>query len=347
MSIFSEKFSRFPQVECEDLECHDTLDTDMRDYSWKTSDKEFLDYLAENDYSVNPFYLNSMQTFITTCMRSLLLDWIVEICSEFYLKRETCHKAISYVDRFLSVSAPVRKEHLQLLGLTACYIAAKVEEISIPRITDFTKSAGNIYTPNDIKVMERQLLKTLKWKILQPTSYTIIDWLMSQWDSYIFITIGVDSQHIKLKDMRGYKKHREMTQLIDASILDIGILKYKPKTIAASACYLVLFKCFKDQKYALLNKGVYCEDYENDYANVFMDLYLNFVCGALEIQRFDELYPCGLFLSQFMDIPISYEPPTICRTGLKPEAHYQEFLGFQTYNPGCIQFLHAKTASNL
>ena len=38
MSIFSEKFSRFPQVECEDLECHDTLDTstldtDMRDYS--------------------------------------------------------------------------------------------------------------------------------------------------------------------------------------------------------------------------------------------------------------------------------------------------------------------------
>ena len=80
----------------------------------------------------------------------------------------------------------------------------------------------------------------------------------------------------------------------------------------------------------------------DQYSDIFMEIYLNFVTVALEIQTFDEMYPCGLFLSKFMEIPISYEFPSICKAGLKPEAHFQEFLGYQTYNPMCIKAFHAR-----
>jgi Cyclin, N-terminal domain len=346
----SEKFSRFPLVNCGDLECNDTLDTstmdtDMPNYFWKTPDRDFLIYLYENDYNVNPYYLESLQPYITSGMRSLLLDWVIEICSEFFLKRETCYKAISYIDRYLSVAPPVRKEYLQLLGLTACYTACKIEEISVPRISDFSKSAGNIYSESEIKAMERQILRFLQWKILQPTTFTVCDWLMVQWDNFSLHTFGHLHQEVALTSMKGYKKHREITQLIDASTLDINILKYKPRIVAACACYLVLFKHFKQQKYRVLltAKETYFEEFEDEYAGIFMELYLNFLLGALEIQSFDEVYPCGVFLSKYMDIQISYESPNICKNGLKPETHFQSFLGFQTYNPVCIQSFSAKS----
>lgn len=348
----SEKFSRFPTLECEDLQCHDTLETSLMDtdMGWRTTDKDFLISLIENEYNVNPYYLDSRQIFITSGMRSLLVDWVMEICSEFFLKRETCYRAVSYIDRFLSESASaIRKEQFQLLGLTSCYIAAKIEEISLPRLMDFSKSAGNIYTVRDINTMERLILQTLQWKTLQPTSFTICDWLMTQWDLYIIATLGENSQNFTLKDMRGYKRHREITQLIDAATLEIGVLRFKPRILAACACYLVLFKTAKEQKYAMLlaGKSFYNEVCAEQYAGLFMEIFMSFIAGALEIHSFDEMYPCGFFMNKFMEIHLSYEFPSICKTGLKPEAHYQEFLGYQTYNPLCIQVLHSRVKSGL
>ena len=348
MSIASEKYSRFPSLECEDLMCNDSLEmspmeTDRQEGLWRTRDKDFLISLFENDYAVNPYYLESRQIFITSGMRSLLVDWVMEICSEFFLKRETCHRAVSYIDRYLSESQPVRKEQFQLLGLTACYIAAKIEEISLPKMSDFSKSAGNIYTAIDIRMMERQIMHILRWKVLQPTSFTICDWLMTQWDSYIE-NIVLSPQGLSLKDMKGYRRYREIIQLLDSATLDIGILRFKPRITAACACYLILFKAAKEQKFSMIlgPVGYYNEALEEQYAAMFMELYLNFIAGALEINSLDQLYSCGVYMSKFMDIHISYEFPNICKTGYKPEVHFQEFLGYQTYNPICIQVLHAK-----
>ena len=353
MALVKEKFSRFPSVECEDLRCNDSLEvspmeTDVQGCVWRTSDRDFLVSLFENEYTVNAYYLESRQMFITAGMRSLLVDWVMEICSEFFLKRETCHRAISYIDRYLSEAQSVRKEQFQLLGLTACYVAAKIEEVSLPRISDFSKSAGNIYTAVDIRMMERLIMQVLRWKILQPTCFTVGDWLMSQWDCYVGGTGGY-SQGLSLKDMRGYRRNREITQLMDSASLDIGILRFKPRMIAACACYLVLFKTAKEQKFCMMlgPSGYYSEALEEQYVAMFMELYLNFIAGALEINSLDELYSCGVFMSKFMDIHVSYDFPNICKTGFKPETHFQEFLGYQTYNPICIQVLHAKVKSGM
>ena len=44
-------------------------------------------------------------------MRAILYDWLMEVCNEFTLKRETYYLATYYIDRFLANSViPVEKD---------------------------------------------------------------------------------------------------------------------------------------------------------------------------------------------------------------------------------------------
>lgn len=60
-------------------------------------------------------------------MRAIMVDWMMEVCQEFLLKRETLHLAVSYVDRFLSRTRDCHKLRVQLVGVAALCIASKVE----------------------------------------------------------------------------------------------------------------------------------------------------------------------------------------------------------------------------
>lgn len=53
----------------------------------------------------------------------VLVDWLVKASCEFALGQESLHLAVRYTDRFLSAKA-VRREYLQLLGVTALMLAA-------------------------------------------------------------------------------------------------------------------------------------------------------------------------------------------------------------------------------
>lgn len=56
-------------------------------------------------------------------MRSILVDWLVEVAEEYRLQTETLYLAVSYIDRFLSYMSVV-KSKLQLVGTAAMFIAA-------------------------------------------------------------------------------------------------------------------------------------------------------------------------------------------------------------------------------
>ena len=43
-------------------------------------------------------------------MRAILYDWMMEICTEFTLKRETFHLAITYIDRAMARMPDIKKE---------------------------------------------------------------------------------------------------------------------------------------------------------------------------------------------------------------------------------------------
>lgn len=49
-------------------------------------------------------------------MRSILLDWITEVCEVYKMHRETYYLAVDYLDRYLSLQTGVAKSQLQLIG---------------------------------------------------------------------------------------------------------------------------------------------------------------------------------------------------------------------------------------
>ncbi|GMT03288.1 hypothetical protein PENTCL1PPCAC_25462, partial [Pristionchus entomophagus] len=66
--------------------------------------------------------------------RFTIIDWMQMVCSEKNLDRETCYRAIEYMDRFM-VKGPElgvlwKCEQYQLLGTTAIYVAYKYEEVN-------------------------------------------------------------------------------------------------------------------------------------------------------------------------------------------------------------------------
>lgn len=63
------------------------------------------------------------QPDVTYSMRSILVDWLVEVAEEYKLQTETLYLAVSFIDRFLSVMSVV-KGKLQLLGTAAMFVAA-------------------------------------------------------------------------------------------------------------------------------------------------------------------------------------------------------------------------------
>lgn len=63
------------------------------------------------------------QPDITYNMRTILVDWLVEVAQEYKLQTETLYLGINYIDRFLSYMSVVRGK-LQLVGTAAMYIAA-------------------------------------------------------------------------------------------------------------------------------------------------------------------------------------------------------------------------------
>jgi len=63
------------------------------------------------------------QPDITFPMRSILVDWLIEVSEEYKLNTETIFLAVNYIDRFLSYMS-VQRARLQLVGTACMFIAA-------------------------------------------------------------------------------------------------------------------------------------------------------------------------------------------------------------------------------
>ncbi len=142
---------------------------------------EILDVKQGYQYEMNsreqqnrPFEYLSKQPNITPQMRAVLFDWLSEVSQEFVLKRQTVHFAYNYIDRYLTkaIEPPIARTRFQLVGVTALWIAAKVEEIFPPRIRDFALSTDGACSEQDILAFEQEMIKHLDWILLPVTCYS-------------------------------------------------------------------------------------------------------------------------------------------------------------------------------
>ncbi|OXB62200.1 hypothetical protein ASZ78_013931 [Callipepla squamata] len=118
---------------------------------------------AEVKYRPKPYYMRK-QPDITTEMRAILVDWLVEVGEEYKLQTETLYLAVNYLDRFLSCMSVLRGK-LQLVGTAAILLAAKYEEIYPPEVDEFVYITDDTYTKRQLLRMEHLLLKVLAFDL--------------------------------------------------------------------------------------------------------------------------------------------------------------------------------------
>lgn len=94
-------------------------------------------------------YMESAQSDINPMMRSILLDWLVEVGQEYRLTSDTLFLAAALIDRFLSL-VDVKRSRLQLVGVTAMLVASKYEEIYAPQVDEFCYITDNTYSREQV-----------------------------------------------------------------------------------------------------------------------------------------------------------------------------------------------------
>lgn len=158
------------------------------------------------------------QTDINQKMREILVDWIIEVHMKFGLMPVVLYMTVQIIDRFLS-RKQVSRSKLQLVGITAMFIASKFEEIYPPEVKDFVYISDKAYTGQEIVKMERAILNALKFEIVFP------------------------SVHSFGKRFAKYATLDERTEnvafyLIDATLQNYEMLQYTPSTVAAAGVNL-------------------------------------------------------------------------------------------------------------
>lgn len=125
---------------------------------------------SEGKYLANPRYMEEVQTDLSHLMRSILVDWLIEVAEEYALEAQTLFLCVGYVDRFLS-RHPVDRAKLQLLGVAAVLLAAKYWEVRAPTVEDLIYISDRTYSRAQVLAMESVLLDTLGFALVQVTPW--------------------------------------------------------------------------------------------------------------------------------------------------------------------------------
>ncbi|KAB1227448.1 G2/mitotic-specific cyclin-1 [Morella rubra] len=172
---------------------------------------------AEDSSQIHDYIVT--QPDLTARMRSILVDWLIEVHRKFELMPETLYLAINVVDRFLSLRTASRRE-LQLVGIGSMLIASKYEEIWAPEVNDFVCISDNAYVKEQILVMEKTILEKLEWLLTVPTPYVFLV-------RYIKASVQSDKE---MENMVFFLAELGLTHYPI-------VTSYRPSVIAASAVY--------------------------------------------------------------------------------------------------------------
>ena len=195
----------------------------------------------------NPDYQKIIsQKEINEHMRSILIDWLIDVHYKFGFTDETLYMTVLIIDRYISYK-PIQKAKFQLLGITALLLSCKHEEIVLPKIEDFIYITDNAYKKTDVFDMENDILDVLNFSLLFPSPIKFYE--------YLALKFNFD----KKKILTG-------KYLMESFMVDLKYVKYRASVIAAACVYIVM-KYYKMENY----KDVYNKKYynlnENDINN--------------------------------------------------------------------------------
>lgn len=181
--------------------------------------REIHDYLHAAQAKFRPAagYMKR-QPDVNEKMRSILVDWLADVHWKFRFVPETLFLAVNFLDRYLEAERVVRTE-LQLVGIAALQLACKVEELVTPEAREFVYVTDNAYSLQQFQEMEGRVLRGLDYALTAPTPLRFFE------------------RYSRIAQLS--KESLCLGQyLLELSLLDVGMLRYKPSLVAAAAVYL-------------------------------------------------------------------------------------------------------------
>jgi hypothetical protein len=180
---------------------------------------EIFDYLKKLEIATlpNADYMEHQED-LEWKMRGILVDWLIEVHTRFHLLPETLFLAVNIIDRFLSTKV-VQLDRLQLVGVTAMFIASKYEEVLSPHVANFKHVADDGFSEQEILSAERYVLTALNYDLSYPNPMNFLR-RISKADNY----------DIQTRTLGKY--------LMEISLLDHRFMNYLPSHVAAASMYL-------------------------------------------------------------------------------------------------------------
>ncbi|XP_034651883.1 G2/mitotic-specific cyclin-B isoform X1 [Drosophila subobscura] len=183
---------------------------------------DIYDYLykVEIEQPIHPDHLAG-QKEVSHKMRAVLIDWINEVHLQFHLAAETFQLAVAIIDRYLQVVKNTKRSNLQLVGVTALFIATKYEELFPPAVNDFVFITDDTYSAREIRMMELQIFKAIDCNLSRPLPIHFLRRYSK--------AAGAEDEH-----------HAMSKYFVELATVDYDLASYKPSEIAAASLFLSL-----------------------------------------------------------------------------------------------------------
>ena len=198
--------------------------------------KDISSHLIAIDQSIPLTYgYMSKQPEINLKMRAILIDWLVDVHLKFKLTKETLYITVNIIDKYLS-KVQIQRNRLQLVGITAMFIACKYEEIYPPELKDHVYITDQTYSKEDIISMELDILAKLNFDITFPTALRCLE-----------VVVGCAEEDECLWLFAQY--------LMELCLVEYNMLKYTNGEIAIG-CFCIACKVKNGGKEGKGEKGV-------------------------------------------------------------------------------------------
>ena len=212
------------EMKIENIVYHEIKPKKEKKINIQNADEYFEDiceelFKNEEKFLADPKYM-SRQSDINHRMRAILIDWLIDVHLKYGLVPQTMYIAVNLIDRYLEKNETSRAK-LQLVGVTAMFIACKYEEIYPPDLKDFVYITDGAYVKQDVLDMEYKMLKSLNFSITFPTQWNIFEIFKKKLD--------LDDKTVKLAWF-----------LMELCLIDYKSLKFKMSIIAASAILIAI-----------------------------------------------------------------------------------------------------------
>ncbi|KAJ8773249.1 hypothetical protein K2173_028426 [Erythroxylum novogranatense] len=254
------------------------------DYSNREGD---LEMLIERETSLG-FKVNQSGVFQNwvKCARLEAIEWILKSRATFGFRLQTAYLSMLYLDRFLSRRS-IDGEKLwavRLLSVACLSLAAKMEEMKIPSLSEFQIDDYNFETKL-IQRMELLVLSTLEWKMISVTPFSFLH--------YFIVKCCKDESPSMLM-------LRRTVGLILNLMREINLIDHRPSAIAIAATLAALDQGLTRVELECKMNSILCSH--------FLEIEDVFKCYAL-IQR---------LATENLNLPRSVSSVDILPTQLKP-----------------------------